>query len=252
MGAISLLLPHIFTFGWTVDVHPKAKCRGMMSEFAAARHNMVESQVRTSGVTNPRVIAAMQAVPREAFVPEARQTLAYLGEDLRVKDAEAATNARYLMEPRTLAKLAELADIQPGDLVLDVGPATGYSTAVFARLADTVVALESDPDLAERAGKTLQELGADNAVVTEGVLAEGNAKQGPFDVIVLNGAVPEVPQALLDQLKEGGRLVAVIRDGGAGKARLYSKVHGAVGQRDGFDAGTRFLPGFQKVEAFSF
>ncbi|MEQ9519011.1 MAG: protein-L-isoaspartate O-methyltransferase [Parvibaculum sp.] len=223
-----------------------------MSEFAVARQNMVESQVRASGVTDPRVIAAMQAVPREAFVPEARQTLAYLGEDLRVRDAEGGVAARYLMEPRTIAKLAELADVQAADLVLDIGPATGYSTAVFARLADTVVAVECDHDLAEFASKALQKLGADNAVVTEGALADGNAKQGPFDVIVLNGAVSEVPQSLLDQLKEGGRLVAVVRDGSAGKARLYTKFHGTIGQRDGFDAGTRLLPGFEKVATFSF
>lgn len=223
-----------------------------MSEFAAARHNMVESQVRTSGVTDPRVIEAMLAVPREAFVPESRRTLAYLGEDLRVRDAEGDAAARYLIEPRTIAKMAELADIRSSDLVLDIGPATGYSTAVFARLADTVVAVECDASLVEFASDALQKLGADNAVVVEGVLAEGNAKQGPFDVIVLNGAVPEVPQALLDQLKEGGRLVAVVRGNGAGKARLYTKRNGVIGSRDGFDAGTQYLPGFQQAPAFSF
>lgn len=223
-----------------------------MSEFEAARQNMVESQVRTSGVTDVRVLDAMETIPREVFVPEARRSIAYLGDDLRIKDAADGELARYLMDPRAIGKLAELADVQSGDLVLDVGPGTGYSTALLASLADTVVALECDAALAEAANNTLQTLGIGNAAVIEGSLAEGNSKQGPFDVIFLNGAVPFVPDALLAQLKEGGRLVAIVQEGSVGKARVYTHVHGRTDFRNVFEAGVHPLPGFEVAEAFSF
>jgi protein-L-isoaspartate(D-aspartate) O-methyltransferase len=223
-----------------------------MSEFDAARHNMVESQVRTSGVTDTGVLEAMENIPREMFVPENRQSLAYLGDDLRIKDASEGQAARYLSDPRAIAKLAELADVKSDDLVLDVGPATGYSTALLAALADTVVALECDPDLVEASNGILQTLGVDNAAVIEGSLVEGNSKQGPFDVIFLNGSVSYVPAALLDQLKEGGRLVAIVQEGSVGKARLYTNNNGQIGFRSVFDAGVHSLPGFETENAFSF
>jgi len=223
-----------------------------MSEFEAARQNMVESQVMTSGVTDARVLSEMKLVPREKFVPEARQSIAYLGDDLRVKEATDDQPARYLMDPRCIGKLAELAVVQKSDLVLDIGPATGYSTALLAGLADTVVAVESDQELVETSNAVLQALGVDNAAVLEGSHVDGNSKQGPFDVIFLNGSVSFVPDALLGQLKEGGRLVAVVREGSAGKARVYTNSHGQIGFRNVFDAGIHPLPGFEVVEAFSF
>jgi len=213
---------------------------------------MVESQVMTSGVTDKQILAAMESVPRERFVPDTKRTLAYLGDDLCVKEATADTPERFLMDPRVLAKLAELAALTPTDLVLDIGPATGYSTALLARLADTVVAIECDSELAERANAILLELGVDNAAVIEGPLADGNTKQGPFDVIFLNGSVPSIPDGLLEQLKDGGRLVAVVSEGNAGKARIYTKSGPHSAHRNSFDAGIHALPGFDVAKTFTF
>lgn len=223
-----------------------------MNQLDAARKTMVESQVMTSGVTDQQILAAMESVPRERFVPDAKRTLAYLGDDLCVKEATSDTPDRFLMDPRVLAKLAELAALTPTDLVLDIGPATGYSTALLAQLADTVVAIECDSDLAERASAILLDLGVDNAAVIEGPLADGNTKQGPFDVIFLNGAVPAVPDGLLEQLKDGGRLVAVVSEGNVGKARIYTRSGPHSAHRNSFDAGIHALPGFDVAKTFTF
>jgi protein-L-isoaspartate(D-aspartate) O-methyltransferase len=224
----------------------------MMNQLDAARKTMVESQVMTSGVTDQQILAAMESVPRERFVPDAKRTLAYLGDDLCVKEATTDTPDRFLMDPRVLAKLAELAALTPTDLVLDIGPATGYSTALLAQLADTVVAIECDSELAERASAILLDLGVDNAAVIEGPLADGNTKQGPFDVIFLNGSVPAVPEGLLDQLKDGGRLVAVVSEGNVGKARIYTRSGSHSAHRNSFDAGIHALPGFDVAKTFTF
>lgn len=220
-----------------------------MTDFAAARLNMVESQVRVNAVTDERLIAAMAAVPRERFVPMSLQGIAYMDEDIRISDGKAP---RFLMEPRVFAKLAQLAAITADDLVLDVGCGTGYSTAVLSRLAGTVVGLECDDNLAAQAGATLSDLGVDNAVVVAGPLAEGHAKQAPYDVIFLNGMVSSVPEALQKQLRENGRLVAVTGDGVSGRARLYIRSGAGFSGRDAFDANIRFLPGFEPVESFVF
>lgn len=206
----------------------------------------------TSGVTDDRILATMNRVPREQFVPETKRSIAYLGDDLCVKEPADGSPARFLMDPRVLAKLMELASLSPTDLVLDVGPATGYSTALLADLTDTVVAIESDSELAEKASATLLELGVDNAAVIEGALSEGNTKQGPFDVIFLNGSVPAVPSELLGQLKEGGRLVGVVVEGNVGKARVYLKSGAQSTHRNGFEAGIHPLPGFEVAETFTF
>ena len=180
----------------------------------------------TSGVTDDRILAAMNRVPREQFVPEAKRSIAYLGDDLCVKEASDGEPGRFLMDPRVLGKLMELASLSSSDLVLDIGPATGYST--------------------------LLDLSVDNAAVIEGSLPEGNTKQGPFDVIFLNGSVPFVPSELLDQLKEGGRLVGVVREGNVGKARVYVKSGAQSTHWDGFEAGIHPLPGFEVAETFTF
>ena len=220
-----------------------------MTDFAAARLNMVESQVRVNAVTDERLIAAMAAVPRERFVPISRQGIAYMDEDIRISDGKAP---RFLMEPRVFAKLAQLAAITADELVLDIGCGTGYSTAVLSRLAGTVVALASDEDLAAQAGATLSDLGVDNAVVVAGALPDGYAKQAPYDVIFINGMVSSIPETLQSQLRENGRLVAVAGDGVSGRARLYMRAGDAFSGRDAFDANIRFLPGFEPVESFVF
>lgn len=208
---------------------------------------MVESQLRTNKVTDNRVLEAFEAVPRERFVPEAKSNLAYIDEDLAIG------GGRYLMEPMVLARLLQAAEIGPGDVALDIGCGTGFASAVLARLAGTVVSLESESNLAARATALLEELGADNAVVVEGALAEGYAKQAPYDVILLGGSVGEVPAPIFDQLSDRGRLIAVLRDErGIGEASLFRRSGGSVSRRALFDAATPFLPGFEKESGFVF
>ena len=226
-----------------------------MPAYDAARANMVENQVRPNKVTDDRVLNAMAAVPRERFVPEKFTGVAYVDEDIAV------SQGRYLMEPMVLARLLQAAAIEPGDVVLDIGCATGYSTAVIARLADTVVAVESETELAETAIALMTELDADNTAVVTGELAEGYAKQAPYDVIVLEGAVDEVPETLSDQLIEGGRLVAVVTGGKAadhrggnrvGRATLMRRLHGALSNSILFDGSVPPLPGFDIERGFVF
>ncbi len=223
-----------------------------MSNYATARLNMVESQVRPNEVTDRRILQAMMEIPREAFVPPSMRALAYIDEEIRLRSAGRDAPGRNLMAPMPLARLIQLAEIEPGDLVLDVGCATGYSTAILARLAESVVGLECDAALAESAGKTLMELGADNAAVVTGALADGYAEEGPYDVILLNGSVPEVPERLLAQLEAGGRLVAILAEGGFGKATLFQNVSSVISERAAFDAGAPPLPGFERAAAFVF
>jgi len=217
-----------------------------MPDYAALRATMVEGQVRANDVTDARVQMALRAVPRERFVPAAKRTVAYMDGSIEV------ARGRFLIDPRSFAKMIQLAEIGPDDVVLDVGCATGYSSAVLARLATTVVALEQDADLARAAGETLIAVGVDNVAVVQGPLAAGLPAQAPFDVIFLNGAVEAPPHALLSQLKEGGRLVAAVREGAASRAHLYLARGGTVGDRVAFDAQLPVLPGFQKSAGFVF
>jgi protein-L-isoaspartate(D-aspartate) O-methyltransferase len=216
------------------------------------RINMVESQVRTSDVTNRRIIRAMLDVPREAFAPEPVRAMAYMDDALQVQPPPGGKEVRYLLAPRIFAKLVQLAEIEPESVVLDVGCATGYSTAVLAKIAARVVAVECDADLAARAARTLRELGIGNALVVEAALSVGAPAGGPYDAILLNGAVPEAPDALLDQLKEGGRLVGVVANGHMGCGRVWQRSGKAFGTRSAFDAGAPLLPGFVRQGGFVF
>jgi protein-L-isoaspartate(D-aspartate) O-methyltransferase len=214
-----------------------------MSE--SARFNMVEAQIRTSNVTDPRIHAAMGAVAREKFVPHAARALAYA--DVPVAIAQ----GRYLLDPRSFAKLLQLAQITAEDRVLDVACGTGYSSAVLGRLAAEVIALEQDADLVRIASELLA-----NAVgkveVVQGGLIEGVKGQGPFDVIFVNGAIEQTPDILLAQLAEGGRLVTVMRESGQARAWLFVKQNGQVGRRPDFDADVPLLAGFKKAMGFIF
>jgi len=216
-----------------------------MLDFAAVRRNMVEHQIRTNEVTDESLLAALAEVPRERFVPESLRGVAYIDEDLPLK------KGRFLMEPMVFARLLQLAQVSPSDMVLDIGCTTGYSTAVLARLANTVVALESDPELAAAATATLAELGYDNTVVVTAPLAAGYAKQAPYDVIVFGGAVPRVPEKISRQLAEGGRLVAVVGDG-VGRGTLMTRTRGIAASRPVFDAATPVLPDFAIEQGFVF
>jgi len=223
-----------------------------MTDFALARRNMVESQVRTNDVTDHALIAAMLDVPRERFVPPAMRELAYIDEDVPLKDVDSAGGRRWLMEPMPFARLVQLAEITATDLVLDVGCATGYSTAVMARLAESVVGLESDADLAAKAEASLIDEGIGNAAIVTGDMAKGYASQGPYDAIVLEGAVEHVPEDLFAQLREGGRLVAAVIDGPIGKATLFRSTGGGISSRVAFDVNVQPLPGFAKAPEFVF
>lgn len=222
-----------------------------MIDSKAQRINMVESQVRPSDVTDRRIIRAMLEVPREAFVPPALHALAYMDEAVPVTKRVDGRATRALLAPRTFAKLVQLAEIEPDATVLDVGCATGYSTAVLARLAGKVVALEADDALAARAAETLRQLHVGNALVLRGAMEGGAPAHAPFDAILLNGAVQQVPQVLLEQLEDGGRLVAVVADGAFGRAQVWRRTGKTFDARPAFDAGAEPLPGFSRTAEFS-
>lgn len=211
------------------------------------RLNMVESQLRTNKVTDPRIIQAMGEIPREAFVPERLRGIAYVDEDIQLEDG------RFLMEPMVFARLVQAVGIMASDVVLEVGAGSGYGTAVLARLASTVVALESNPGMAAGATRMLSAHGVDNAIVVEGSLASGHPAQAPYDAIVFSGAISEAPAAILPQLAEGGRMVAVVRgESGQGRAVLWTRRAGVVGMRALFDANTPLLPEFAPARGFAF
>lgn len=217
-----------------------------MADYAQARRNMVDSQLRTNKIVDPTVLAAFAEVPRERFAGAHLGAVAYLDEDLPIG------NDRYLMEPMVLARLIQALAIGPDDNVLDVGCGPGYSTAILARLARRVVALDCDAVLLRRAREMLAEFSAANAELVEGPLADGHAKLGPYNAILVGGAVAEEPRALAGQLAEGGRLAVVVGPAGCASAMLYLKSGGAVSGRPLFDAATPYLPGFQKEAGFVF
>lgn len=216
-----------------------------MTDFAARRTMMVDTQVRPSDVTKYTIIDAMLSIPREAYVPSTKREAAYMGEHV------ALAPGRVVLDPRTLAKLLDALDIQPVEAVLDLGCGLGYSTAVMARMAEAVVAVEENADLAAEAQATLSAQGVDNAAVIAGKLAEGAAKAGPYDVIVLQGAAEVVPDVLLAQLKEGGRIGAIFMEGALGVARIGYKLDGVVTWRQAFNASAPVLPGFVAHRAFT-
>lgn len=217
-----------------------------MFDFTQARLAMVNSQVRPSDVTDVRLQDAMAAVPRERFVPKSQMGRAYADTQITLP------GGRAMLSPRDFAKLAQAAAIRPTDVVLDIACGLGYSTAVLARMAETVVGLESDTAMAAKAGDRLAAAGADNAVIVEGKLADGMPGQGPFNVIFVNGAVAEVPAAWLDQLAEGGRLVVFLRSGEVGRATVFTRSARSIGDRAIFDSAPPFLPGFEPLPGFVF
>lgn len=222
-----------------------------MTDFATARRMMVDGQVRTSDVTDPAIIAAMLELPRERFVPEAVRALAYLDLDLPAT-ADIGTGARRLLKPMVLGKLIQAAEIGREARVLDVACGSGYSSAVLARLAGSVVALEDDPALAQIARETLTALGAGNVEVVTGPLPEGFEAGAPYDAILLNGATEIPPERLLRQLRSGGRLVGVAGRSPASKAVVYLASGGLPSAIPIFDATAPLLPGFIKPPAFVF
>ncbi len=215
-----------------------------MTDFAARRITMVDTQVRPSDVTKYPIIDAMLNVPRELFVPSGRREAAYIGENLPLAPG------RVILEPRTLAKMLEALAIDSDELVLDIATGLGYGAAVMARLAEAVIALEEDETMAAEAEAALAEAGADNVAVVTGTLPDGAAKHGPYDVIVIEGAVEEVPPAILGQLKEGGRIGCLFSEGTLGVCRIGYFVDGAVSWRNAFHASAPVVPGFERAAEF--
>ncbi|MCZ0961506.1 protein-L-isoaspartate O-methyltransferase family protein [Paracoccus benzoatiresistens] len=215
-----------------------------MSDFAARRIMMVDTQVRPNDVTKFPVIEAMLAVPMEDFVPDSRRAVAYSGENLDLGQG------RVLLEPRTLGKMIDMLDLQPEDMVLDLGCGYGYSSAVIARLVQAVVAIEDKADMAAEAERRLGEAGVFNVAVLNAPLAQGALKQGPYDAILIGGGVETVPAAILEQLKEGGRIAALFLEGALGVVRIGHLLHGRVNWRYGFNAQAPLLAGFERERGF--
>ncbi|MEQ3677060.1 protein-L-isoaspartate O-methyltransferase [Pseudophaeobacter sp.] len=216
-----------------------------MTDFAERRRMMVDTQVRPSDVTKYPIIEALLSVAREDFVPDAQREGAYADRNMDLG------GQRTLIEVRTLAKMLDALDIQRDELVLDVGCALGYSTAVAAQMAEMVIGVEEDETMSADAQAQLSEAGADNAIVHVGPLKEGAAEHGPYDVIMVQGGVEELPAALLQQLKDGGRIAAIFMRGSLGEVKVGYKQGGQISWRFEFNAGAEVMPGFERAPAFS-
>ncbi|TXI09514.1 MAG: protein-L-isoaspartate O-methyltransferase [Rhizobium sp.] len=221
-------------------------------DFEAARVKMVENQIRTTDVTSHSVLNAFLTVPRENFVPEKSKLLAYIDNDIEIAPATAGGFPRFLMEASPLAKLLQLGVITKQDKVLDVGSGTGYVSALLSLLADKVVALESDEELAAQTKANIAALGYDNVAVVTGELEKGHAAGGPYDVIFIDGSIEQLPQGLLDQLGEDGRLITVLGYGHAARATVFMRERGAFSENVFFNASIKPLPGFAKAKEFVF
>jgi protein-L-isoaspartate(D-aspartate) O-methyltransferase len=216
-----------------------------VTDYKARRTMMVDTQVRPSDVTKFPIIDAMLSVPREAYVPDALREAAYVGENLTVGPN------RVILEPRTLAKMLDALSIAPEHVALDIGCGLGYSTAVLAKMCEFVVGVEDDAEWATQAQNLLSGQGIDNAAVLNGALTEGAAKSAPYDIITIQGAVVTVPDTILAQLREGGRIACVFAEGALGVVRIGHKIDGVVNWRYAFNAGAPVLAGFEKEAAFT-
>ncbi len=216
-----------------------------MTDFAARRRMMVDTQIRPSDVTKYPIIDALLSIPRELFAPDAQKDAAYAGKDLDLG------GGRVMLDPRTLAKILDALDVSGDELVLDIGSGYGYSSAVVARFAEAVVALEDDEKMASDSVALLSEVGADNVISHTGSLVDGAAEHGPYDVILVQGGVGELPAALLDQLKDGGRIACIFMDGDLGEVRIGYKSGSTVSWRFEFNAGAPVIPGFEKRQVFA-
>lgn len=217
-----------------------------MTDFAKQRVTMVDTQVRPSDVTKFNIIDAMLAVPREDFLPQPKRPVAYSGGPIEIAPG------RDLLDARTIAKMLDAAELDPTEAVLEIGCGLGYTTALLAHICEAVIAVEEDADLAAEAEATLGSHGVDNAAIVTGSLSEGHAKAGPYDAIMIFGGVQDLPDGLLDQLKDGGRIVAIFMDGALGEVRRGLKAEGGVSWRMMFNATADILPGFERAESFTF
>ena len=216
-----------------------------MTDYAARRTTMVDTQVRPCDVTKFPVIEAMLRVERELFVPRDKREAAYIGENVDLG------GSRVVLDPRTLGKMLDFLNIQNDELVLDIGVGLGYSSALISRLSEAVVAVEDDQDRISESEETLGQVGADNVVLHSGALAEGAAQHGPYDVIILQGAVEHMPDEILGQLKDGGRIACIFNEDALGIVKIGHKLNGKVNWRFAFNAAAPVLAGFERPKAFT-
>ncbi len=222
-----------------------------MTNFSDLRRNMVDCQLRPNDITSLRILEAMDQVPRELFVPDVQQSTSYADREIQLVSRDESRGPRSMLTPMALGSLLEVADIKPTDYILDVGCLTGYSSAVLAHLAESVVAVEAVPEMVKKATDILSDLEIVNVAVVEGGLAQGQANQGPYDVILVNGAVEQIPAALTDQLKDGGRLVTVVIENGYGRAERFVRTGGVVSSVSLRDLSAPILSDFSLVPEFS-
>ena len=220
-----------------------------MHDFAALRQRMVDNQLRPSEVTDPDLIRAYLAVPREDFVEAAEKPFAYSDRELRLP---ASAGERRMIDPVQLARLIQALSVGPESKVMVVGCGTGYSAALMARLAGRVVAVEEDERLAALAEEKLSALGAANATLVRASLVEGAPAEAPYDAILIDGAVEFVPEALLHQLTQEGSLAVIERGERISRAMLYQRVGDGATRWPLFEAWATLLPGFRKKREFVF
>lgn len=216
-----------------------------MTDFKSARTMMVDTQIRPSDVTKFPIIEAMLSVRREAYVPPQLQPVAYVGENVDFGDG------RALLDPRSFAKMLDALELQGNELVLDVGCLLGYSSAVIAHMCDAVVAVEDDASMIKEAETTWSEEGVDNVIAVHGELVEGAGAHGPYDVIIVEGGVEDIPATLLEQLKDGGRIAAIFQTNALGEAYIGIKSGDVVTWRLAFNGAASVLPGFEKKPEFT-
>jgi protein-L-isoaspartate(D-aspartate) O-methyltransferase len=216
-----------------------------VTDYKTRRKIMVDTQIRPSDVTKFPIIDAFLFVPREKFVPDGKREAAYIGENFQIGQS------RVILDPRTLAKLLEALDVQKDELVLDIGTGLGYSSAVISLLAEVVIAVEEDSSLASESEEILSEIGADNVVVQVSKLKDGAPEHGPYDVIILQGGVEEIPTSILKQLKNGGRVGAIFIEEGLGTAKIGFKLYDKINWRYSFNAAAPILKGFFKQKDFA-
>ena len=220
-----------------------------MTDFELARKNMVDCQIRPSSVVNPVLLKSFEDIPREIFVPEKLQHIAYSDENIDIGQG------RFLMEPATHAKLLQEANLKENDIVLDVGVGSGYSSAILSSNVSTVISLEVNKRQMDKATRLWSELDLCNIALVESSLNNGESKHAPYSLIVINGAVPEVPQIILDQLADNGRLVTIIKSPKQtiGKATIFAKdSHGHISSEPLFEAGVPYIKGFDTKTSFQF
>lgn len=221
-----------------------------MIDFDIARQKMVDNQIRTEDVTDHALLDAMQTVPRELFVPQELSSLCYTDKTLPLSGFGAEN--RFMASPAKLAKMLQAANLTGKEIVLIVGAGSGYSAAVCSELALSIVAVEEHDQLAETASATLADNGYDNVAVVRGPLKNGLENEAPYDVILFDGSVPQVPATILNQLADNGRLIAVTGFGNSGRLVMYTQQDGLICETELMNCALDPLPGFELEAEFVF